>query len=254
MIEATFRDATVLRRFFEAIGALCPEVNVDCNQEGLHIQTMDPTHVSLLSASFTARAMEHYRCDVDGEFGIRVEALIDSLKGLSNGTTVTLRKADGDDCLTLVTSSMQHESGLGRTATVKLTNREETKLHLPEQEYAVVSSFPSKALHSLFKDFGGVAEHVLMTVSDRTFSFEADGDTGKLDTVYRQQGGVGWSFDSSAAEMQLEYGLRYLAIFTKATALSDRAQLSVSEGVPLQLRYPMAEGSHVSYYLAPKIG
>lgn len=51
----------------------------------------------------------------------------------------------------------------------------------------------------------------------------------------------------------LNFALRYLNFFTKASSLSDTVILSLSADVPLVVEYRIAELGHIRYYLAPKI-
>jgi|EP00966_Prymnesium_polylepis_P284636 proliferating cell nuclear antigen len=51
----------------------------------------------------------------------------------------------------------------------------------------------------------------------------------------------------------LNFALRYLNFFTKATPLSGHVSLQLSKDVPLVVEYKMEELGHLRYYLAPKI-
>ena len=51
----------------------------------------------------------------------------------------------------------------------------------------------------------------------------------------------------------LNFALRYLNFFTKATALSGQVVLSLSKDVPLVVEYRIEDLGHIRFYLAPKI-
>ena len=53
--------------------------------------------------------------------------------------------------------------------------------------------------------------------------------------------------------MTLNFALRYLNFFTKATPLSEAVTLSMSKDVPLVVEYKIGEMGYIRYYLAPKI-
>ena len=53
--------------------------------------------------------------------------------------------------------------------------------------------------------------------------------------------------------VELNFALRYLTLFTKATALGPTVTLSMSPEVPVVVEYPIADFGYVRYYLAPKI-
>ena len=63
--------------------------------------------------------------------------------------------------------------------------------------------------------------------------------------------------DAVVIEMQepveLNFALRYLQLFTKATALGPTVSLSMSPEIPIVVEYPVDTMGYIRYYLAPKI-
>ena len=53
--------------------------------------------------------------------------------------------------------------------------------------------------------------------------------------------------------VSLNFALRYLTLFTKATALGPTVTLSMSPDIPVVIEYPIDTMGHIRYYLAPKI-
>ena len=51
----------------------------------------------------------------------------------------------------------------------------------------------------------------------------------------------------------LSFGVKFLNFFTKATALSTSVRISMSEGEPVAIEYPIEELGYIRYYLAPKL-
>lgn len=54
-------------------------------------------------------------------------------------------------------------------------------------------------------------------------------------------------------KVDLNFALRYLNNFTKATALGPSVTLSMSPDVPMVVEYPIDVMGYIKYYLAPKI-
>ena len=53
--------------------------------------------------------------------------------------------------------------------------------------------------------------------------------------------------------VELNFALRYLNLFTKATALGPTVTLSMSPDIPIVVEYPIENYGYIRYYLAPKI-
>lgn len=63
--------------------------------------------------------------------------------------------------------------------------------------------------------------------------------------------------DATVIEMNepvaLQFALRYMNSFTKATPLSNTVTISLSNELPVVVEYKIAEMGYVRFYLAPKI-
>ena len=53
--------------------------------------------------------------------------------------------------------------------------------------------------------------------------------------------------------VELNFALRYLNFFTKATPLATQVIISLNPDVPMVVEYPIQELGHIKFYLAPKI-
>jgi proliferating cell nuclear antigen len=54
--------------------------------------------------------------------------------------------------------------------------------------------------------------------------------------------------------VSLTFSLKYLVNFCKASGLSDKVKLCLSNEVPLLVEYGLQENSYLRFYLAPKVG
>lgn len=63
--------------------------------------------------------------------------------------------------------------------------------------------------------------------------------------------------DAVVIDMQepvvLNFALRYLTLFIKATALGPTVTLSMSPYIPVVVEYPIDTCGYIRFYLAPKI-
>ena len=53
--------------------------------------------------------------------------------------------------------------------------------------------------------------------------------------------------------VELNFALRYLTLFSKATPLGPTVTLSMSSDIPVVVEYTIENMGYVRYYLAPKI-
>ena len=94
-------------------------------------------------------------------------------------------------------------------------------------------------------------------VSKEGVRFTAKGDLGTGNIVLKQHQNVEKEDDSIVIDMQesveLNFAIRYLGYFTKATPLSSTVTLAMSPDVPILVDYTIPNLGYVRYYLAPKI-
>merc|ERR1711998_438593 len=88
--------------------------------------------------------------------------------------------------------------------------------------------------------------------------FSVSGEMGSGNMTLRQNTAVDTKEEEQVTiEMEepvtLNFALRYLNFFTKATPLSGTVSLSLSKDVPLVVEYRLEDLGHIRYYLAPKI-
>lgn len=88
--------------------------------------------------------------------------------------------------------------------------------------------------------------------------FSCNGDIGSGSVTLRQHSDVEHpeqNVEIALSEpVALTFSLKYLVNFCKASGLAQSVKLCLSNEVPLLVEYELASGSHLRFYLAPKIG
>lgn len=98
----------------------------------------------------------------------------------------------------------------------------------------------------------------MIEASKDGIKFSCQGDIGNGAVTIRQYTDVEHPERSTTIRLSepvaLTFSLKYLVNFCKASALSDKVILSLSQEVPLQVEYNLGSGTgHLRFYLAPKV-
>merc|ERR1711957_757452 len=64
----------------DAMKDLCKDVNFDCSEKGLQVQSMDSSHVALVSLMLRESAFSEFKCDRSTSLGMNVDSLSKILK------------------------------------------------------------------------------------------------------------------------------------------------------------------------------
>merc|ERR1712093_710631 len=99
---------------------------------------------------------------------------------------------------------------------------------------------------------------VSFAISGEGLRMEATGDIGSRFVLLKPKDGSKQEESLTVAvkkDISMTFGMRYLNLFTRATALCKQCSLNMTEGEPMMLQYNLGEDSHgfIRFLLAPKL-
>jgi len=256
MFEARMTEGGMLKKITEAMKDLVTEANFDCSTTGVSVQAMDSSHVSLVALLLRSEGFDHYRCDSSTSLGINLGSMGKVLKCCNNDDVVTLKSDDSADAMTF----MFENKNADRISDfeLKLMDIDSEHLGIPDTDYKCTVQMPSAEFQRICRDLAILGDTVTISVTKEGVKFSVSGEMGSGNMTIKPNESVDTEDkDRVAVEMDepvsLNFALRYLNFFTKATSLSDTVILSLSADVPLVVEYRIADLGHIRYYLAPKI-
>ena len=127
MFEARLAQGVILKKILDAIKDLVTEASWDCSSQGMSLQAMDTSHVSLVTVNLDAGGFDKYRCDQNVILGIcsgnsfcqiiisftlclryvyvmfiLIFSLSKIIKCASNNDVITIKAPDDGDKITLI--------------------------------------------------------------------------------------------------------------------------------------------------------
>ena len=216
---------------------------------------MDSSHVSLCALSLRPDAFDLYRCDMNTTLGVNTTNLHKLLKCSGNDDVVTLKAEDGGDLLSMNFECPKQDriSEFG----LKLMDIESEHLGLPETEYKCNVKMPAAEFQRIIRDLSVLGDTCKISVDKEGITFSGEGDLGKGSIKLKHNTSADNEDEAVNIEMQepvdLNFALRYLNLFTKATSLGPTVILSMSPDIPVLVEYPIDTYGYIRYYLAPKI-
>merc|ERR1711907_215842 len=242
MLEARIAQGSLLKKLVEAIKDLVTEANFDCDAQGISLQAMDSSHVSLVAMQLKADGFEHYRCDRNMSIGMNLASLSKILKCANN------------DVVTFMFESPNQEKI--SDFELKLMVIDSEHLGIPETDYCAEVTMPSGEFQKICRDLTTFGDTATISAAKDGVKFSVSGDIGTGNVTVRQNAAVEKE-QQTLIDLQepvsLTFALRYLNFFTKATPMSESVTLSLSKEVPLATEYAIGDMGHLRYYLAPKV-
>merc|ERR1712159_564152 len=232
------------------------DVNFDCSERGIQVQSMDSSHVALVSLLLRESAFQEYKCDRGVSLGMNVESLSKVLRMCGASDSLKLRQETGADHVSFQCESSAED----RIADfdLKLMEIESEHMEIPEQQYKVVAKMPSSEFQKICRDLKEFGETKQISASKEGLRFSVQGDIGAGNVMLKPR-------ESEKEEEKVSltvhepvtatFALRYLANFAKAAPLCGSVELSLGPDSPLSVKYDLEkkDNGHLQFYLAPKI-
>merc|ERR1719473_1006225 len=235
---------------------LCKDVNFDCSEKGLQVQSMDSSHVALVSLLFRESAFQAFQCDRPTSLGMNVDSLSKILKMCGPSDSLKITYQNDADAV-----SFQCESGSDDRISdfeLKLMQIESEHMEIPEQQYKVVAKMPSGEFLRICRDLKEFGETMVVNASKEGIRFSVQGDIGTGNVLLKPR-----ESDKPEERVSLTvhepvnatFALRYLVTFSKAAPLCGTVELGLGPDAPLSVKYDLekCDNGFMQFYLAPKI-
>jgi len=254
-LVAELPNAGLLKKVADAMKDLCKDVNFDCSERGIQVQSMDSSHVALVSLNLKESAFNDFKCERPASLGMNVDSLTKILKMTSPNDSLKIRHQVDSDVV-----GFQFEGSDDRISEfeLKLMQIESEHMEIPEQHYKVVAKLPSSEFQKICRDLKEFGETLQLSGSKEGLKFQVKGDIGSGNVLLKPR-------ESEKPEDKVSltihepvnatFALRYLVNFSKAAPLCGSVTLGLGPDAPLLVQYDLEseEKGHLKYYLAPKI-
>lgn len=140
---------------------------------------------------------------------------------------------------------------------LKLMEIDSEQLGIPETEYKSTVKMPAAEFQRIVRDLQVLGDTCTISCTKEGIKFSVNGTIGNGNILIRANAAAEKEEDKVVIDMkepvELNFALRYLNFFTKATPLSKSVIISMSPDIPVMVEYPIEDFGYVKYFLAPKI-
>ena len=168
MFEATISPGSIIKKIFDAIKELITEASFDCSQNGICIQAMDSSHISMVNLMLRADGFDHFICDTNINLGVNMQDMGKILKCATNDDKITLRAVEDDK---LSFSFEAKDAKRSADFDLKLINVEAEILGIPEKEYDAVIQLPSSEFAKICKELNQFGETIEIAATNNKVTF-----------------------------------------------------------------------------------
>lgn len=254
MFEVRFSNAILLKRILDAVKDLVDDVNWLCTEDGIELQSMDSSHVALVSVTILPDACSLYTCTDAIRLGMNVSILAKIIRCAENDDAVLLRQSKDEASLEIEfesrNGSRRHEFAMN------LMDLDTQHLQIPDLEYTCSVKLPSSEFSRIVKDMATFGELATISVRESTLSCTTTGDGGKSSILVKQDTTAKaeklWTDINCSTNTEMMFALKYLVAFTKAQHIAEQVTLFMVKDSPMYVLYDMDTKGSIGFYLAPR--
>lgn len=257
MLEFTLKNGALFKSLFSNFVNEVSDCTLLFDADGMTIQAMDSSHVSLVYVKLVASEMfDNYKCTELHSLGVSVPNALKVLKLADKNSKVTFMQKDPEASrLTLGIVSADGKTNF--LFDLNLMDIDNEGLEIPTDMKGWRLSVDYKTMSDITKkmnDFGDAVELCAGGVIGDVILYQISGDhgqvTGKIMVSKKE-----WNDpDTSPVDtINMKLSMRHMKNYMECKDLSNTVELFMGIDMPICITYRLGEQSVISFYVAPKI-
>lgn len=219
------------------------------DSEGLYVQAMDQSHISLLDLRLNAGWFDEYKIEHPEAVGVNTKMLYKVLSCRSKDQ-VFVWETEGDSVSIRFPKSA---TSVQKDFNIPMIDIDTDLLNVTDFEAEADFEMDSKLFESLMTDLSTYGDEIYYECSEEGIKISAKGETGTMDTTIPMDDLNSYSINEGLT-MRVRYASTLLQTASQFSKLSGVVTIGVSRENPLQMTAHLgADGvGTLRYFIAPK--
>jgi len=264
--QIIFPEAGTLKKILETLSGLIKDTQFNISEQGLTVEAIDDTRITLVTLLLPNTFFDHYRCERACSIGVRVASFIKVIRFCSNDDKVTLSQRNtNSDQLDILVESRKYNQTM--SFVLKLFSCDADQIEIPQTSFESTLIMDSTRFSNMIRDLSGIGDTCRVTTNkeDKSISFEVSGDDASVQLVLSSSGIVKGELEDAndeeegdvkpkakkdkgpdaygeteihvKQEVDRKYPIRYLVLFSKAASLSSKVKIELSNSAPMAVSF-----------------
>ena len=254
IVEAKTVQTNAIKQCNEALKEILTDANIEWNESGLKIITLDPSNTILVHLKLEKENFEYFHCSKRMFIGINVLNLFKLLRTLTNNDALTLFIEENN----INQLGIRIENGEKNTLTtyyLNLIEVDETSYQIPPAQFESIITMPSNEFNKICRDMSNLTDIIEIKSVGSQLIFSCKGDFATQETIMCETDS-GLTFVKSCGDekiIQGYYNLKHLVLFTKCTNLCNSIEMYMKNNFPIVIKFTVGSLGSLKLALAPKI-
>lgn len=237
----------------ELLRDLLTEGNLECNEDGIKLLSVDPTRTVLVHLKLFGNKFEEYKCDENMVIGLNLEDFFKIIKNMENTDTLRLF-VDKDDENSIGIERFNKEESINNTIYLSLMDIPLYERTIPPAKFDSVIIMSSSRFQRICREIFQFSEKIEITSVGNQLSFKGYNTNVKQEIVVKPAA-TGMKFESNENPELIVQGifdLKHLVQFSKCANLSNTVRLHFKNNFPLVIQCDVANIGTIKLCLAPQ--
>ncbi|AGE52656.1 putative DNA polymerase sliding clamp 2 [Paramecium bursaria Chlorella virus CvsA1] len=233
--------AETIKKLFVVFNDLVDIANLSFTNEGLSVQSMDTSHVSLVNLKIGKSYFKDYSIAQEATVGIKISNFVRILECVGNDEITISFTYDNPDELIIKSEYSDFK--------MKTIDIETEEMEIPEMDIDVLIDADSNIIQKYLKNMAGFGDTVKIYTQDDVVHMKTAGEIGEVDLQIHDQR------VEIKGRLTCEFATRYLMTFAKAAGISKRVVIKLLDDQPgiFEYVFDAESDSKISFFLAPKV-
>ena len=237
-----FKSSNLFKKVIDAVRDVCKETTFQITPEALTMQCMDSSHVCLVSLRLTD-SLEISSQD-DMVMSLNLSNLYKVICTLDTNSPATINIVDNK--VQIISDSLYRKCD----SLISLMDIEMDPLMIPDMDFPITIVLSSTEFVRLVKDMSEFGDSIRITAEPGKVIFRTFGDITDMQITFTEHDNCILDIKSS---VEVDFSLKYLLMFLKATSLSEKSHIHLGEDTPMKVEYKISDQDSLCFYLAPKV-
>lgn len=247
-MSCEFRHGKVLKQIVDAVSELCTDLNFYFSPDGLSMQTMDPSHATLMLLEIPASGFESWEFgETLPPVGVNANSLNKILSCMKDDLTVKLIVTDST--LEIILGTLG-EFSLGQI------DIDADLLQPQDFDYQHIEMVKSQDYGSIIGNLQKFGDTAKITFLGSVIRWATNGDIGKASFNMYIESDEERKMDIVSDEFSdVQLSLRHLSMYSKVCPISNTIIIKFADpGLPVQFTFNVEKVPEVklNYWLAPR--
>jgi proliferating cell nuclear antigen len=242
------------KTLIESLKDILADVNIEFNEEGMKIITMDSTQTILVHLKLEASNFEYYYCKNKIFVGVNMNNLFKIIKTLTINDSLTFFMEEADEN-TLGISIVNGDKNRKTTIKFKLIDLDIVNFKAPSTKFDSILTMPSDEFNKICRDMSALTDVIEIKSVGNQLILGGLGDFADQETVLGQyENGLTFKLAGNKDNViQGYYNLKHLQLFAKCTSLCTSIELYMKNNYPLVIKFAVGSLGNLTLALAPKL-